>query len=285
MPAYFAPNAFGALDPYFGLAKALGRGRSLYGIQFAEQLPTGEFRRFESLKEMAAAMIPGLLAHRGDGPLCLIGFSFGAFLSIELAKQLVESGRSVPLVVLIVTSGPSRSSFSPMFRAGHFVRNLGPWALHAISHVRSVAIRAATDAHYRSRYRDKLKSSYQQAVRPHKFAGLGWYERLPKAHQDYVTNNDANLRRYRFEGRYRGRVLLVRGRLPASNVHPLRFDHLEDYGWAHVAGARVEVARFHDDPGTMLHRPNAAQIADAVRLAMDACDAEIADDRSTNRPT
>jgi thioesterase domain-containing protein len=190
----------------------------------------------------------------------LIGHSFAGFLAIELAQQLVSHGKQVPLVAMIVARGPS-SSFTGLFRVNNFVRNVGPWAFR-------VATRAVADSHYRSMYRDKLK-----LARQHKFAETSWYQSLPKDHQEYVTNNDANLRKYRFEGNYRGKILLVRKKFePEIDTHPLRFDHLKDYGWGDATGASVEVVCTADDPTSMLYQDNVIDIANALRVALSECD-------------
>jgi thioesterase domain-containing protein len=259
-PAYCLPTTAGTLESYYRLAKAIGPRHLLYGIQFADRLQSGKFMEFASLQEMAVAMIPGLLAHHGDGPFCLIGHSFGGFLAIELAQQLVSRGRHVPLVVMIVARGPSLS-FVRLSRLNSFVRNVGPWALR-------VATRVVANAQYRSMYREKFK-----LTRPHKFAATSWYQSLPKDHQDYVTNNDANLRKYRFEGAYRGKILLIRKSFsPESDTHPLRFDHLKDYGWGDATGASVDIVCTPDDPTSMLYRNDVVDIANALRAVLSECD-------------
>lgn len=261
--AYCLPTTAGTLESYYRLAKAIGPGHLLYGIQFADRLQSGKFMEFASLQEMAAAMVPGLLTHHGDGPICLIGHSFAGFLAIELAQQLVSHGKHVPLVVMIVGRGPS-SSFAGGFRINNFVRNVGPWALR-------VATRAVSNSHYRSMYRDKFK-----LTRNHKFTATSWYQSLPKDHQDYVTNNDANLRKYQFEGAYHGKILLIRKSfLPELDAHPLRVDHLEDYGWGEATGASVDIVCTPDDPTSMLYRHDVVDIANALRAALSECDRNV----------
>lgn len=259
-PAYCLPTTAGTLESYYELTKAIGPGHLLYGIQFADRLQSGKFMEFASLQEMAVAMLPGLLAHHGEGPICLIGHSFAGFLAIELAQQLVGCGKHVPLVVMIVGRGPS-SSLTGRFRINNFIRNVGPWALR-------VATRAVSNSHYRSIYRDKFK-----LTREHKFTATSWYQSLPKDHQDYVTNNDANLRKYQFKGAYHGKILLIRKSfLPELDAHPLRFDHLKDYGWGDATGASVDVVCTSDDPTSMLYRHDVVDIANALRTALNECD-------------
>src|SRR5262249_12434441 len=86
-PLYCMPNIFGSVSPYIELARALGR--PAYGMQIADDRG---LQAFASLKEMAALIAGKLLTHSTDGPICLIGYSFGGYLAIEVARQLVEQG-------------------------------------------------------------------------------------------------------------------------------------------------------------------------------------------------
>jgi thioesterase domain-containing protein len=246
--AYCLPGATGAIGQFFELAKAIGPGHLIYGIQFADRLQTGKFKEFFSLREMAIAMLPEFLAHHRDGPICLIGFSFAACLAIELAQQLIGLGKSVPLVVIIDREPPS-ASFAPFLRMKHFIRYVGPWAI-------KVATKAVTDTNYRSLYFNKL-------VRR-----TSWYKDLPEDHQDYTKKNLAALRNYRFEGGYRNKILLFRG---DEGAHPLRCIQGKDYGWGRITGARVDVVYVPGDHRSMMQNPNVVHIANALRLALSEC--------------
>ena len=118
--AYCLPTSTGAINNYFELAKALGPDHSIYGIQLADREQSGKFRLFSSIKEMASSITTELLRRHPVGPICLIGYSFGASLAIESALQLTERGKSVPLVVIIDMAVPS-ASLSPLFRTKHFI--------------------------------------------------------------------------------------------------------------------------------------------------------------------
>jgi thioesterase domain-containing protein len=102
--AYCLPTSAGTIHDYFELAKAIGPGHLIYGIQFADRVQTGKFKEFSSLREMATAMLPEFLTHHRDGPVCLIGYSFAALLAIELAQQLIGLGKSTGSRLLV----PSR---------------------------------------------------------------------------------------------------------------------------------------------------------------------------------
>jgi thioesterase domain-containing protein len=267
------PTLAGTVDSYFELAKAIGPGHLVYGIQFADRMQNGKFNEFASLREMAAAMVPDLLAHHRDGPICLIGYSFAAFLAIELAQQLVGHGKLVPLVVIIDKKAPS-ASLTPLFRIKHFIRNVGPWALR-------VATRSVTDADHRSRYRNAMVHKLRGGNIINfesdgwKLEDDSWYQSLPENRQNYVTKNFANARNYRVEGIYSGTILLFRQTpLPDTkpDAHPLRIGQPEDYGWGAATGARVDVVHTPGDHISIKQHPNVVHIANALRLALSECD-------------
>jgi thioesterase domain-containing protein len=253
--AYCLPIATGAINPYFELAKAIGPGHLVYGIQFADRVQTGKFKEFSSLREMAIAMLPEFLAHHRDGPICLIGYSFAASLAIELAQQLIGLGKSIPLVVIIDREPPS-DSLTSILRMKHFIRNVGPWAI-------KVATRAITDTNYRSLYYNKVVHNYNKLV--HR---APWYKDLPEDHQDYTKKNLAASRNYRFQGVYRNKILLFRR---DHGAHPLRCIQGKDYGWGRITGARVDVVYVPGEHLSMMENPNVVHIANALRLALSAC--------------
>ncbi len=243
--AYCLPTSSGTIHDYFELAKAIGPGHLIYGIQFADRVQTGKFKEFSSLREMATAMLPEFLVHHRDGPICLIGYSFATSLAIELAQQLVGLGKTVPLVV-IIDGRPPPACFTPFLRMSHFIRHVGPWAI-------KVATRTVTDTNYRSIYYNKM-------------VGSSWYANLPEDLQDYIKTNLANSRNYRFEGIYRNRILLIRS--ADHDAHPLRYDHGEDYGWGGITGASVEVVYTPGDHHYMMQNPNVVHIANVLRLVL-----------------
>jgi thioesterase domain-containing protein len=246
--AYCLPTAAGTINDYFELVKAIGPGHLIYGVQFADRLETGKLKKFSSLREMAASMLPGFLAHHRDGPICLIGYSFAATLAIELAQHLIGIGKSIPLVVIIDREPPS-APFTPLSRIKHFIKYIGPWSI-------KVATRAVTETNYRSLYYDKIVHR------------TSWYKNLSEDHQDYTKKNIAALRNYRFEGKYRNKILLFRS---DHGANPLRCIQGEDYGWGRITGATVDVVYVPGSHRSILESPNVVHIANALRLALNEC--------------
>jgi thioesterase domain-containing protein len=246
--AYCLPSSTGSIGQYLELAKAVGPGHLIYGIQIADRVQTGKFKEFSSLREMAIAMLPGFIAHHRGGPICVIGYSFAASLAIELAQHLIGLGKSIPLVVIIDREPPS-TSFTPLLRIKHFIRYIGPWAI-------KVAKRAVTDTQYRSLYYSKIVHR------------ASWYKHLPEDHQDYIEKNLAALRNFRFDGVYRNKILLFRSE---HGAHPLRCIEGKDYGWGRITGATVDVAYVPGSHRSMMENPNVLHVANVLRSALSDC--------------
>ena len=86
---------------------------------------------WESLTQAVAPLCEAIDRYQPPGPLQLLGYSAGAYLAQELARQLEDRGREVGFLGLIDT-GPGRlpagGGAGPRDVPG-FVRNLGYWLL------------------------------------------------------------------------------------------------------------------------------------------------------------
>ncbi|HTW63743.1 MAG TPA: condensation domain-containing protein [Bryobacteraceae bacterium] len=78
------------------LALELGEDQPLYGLQ-----PFSLVDRLSTVESLAASYIAHLEQWGKSGPFCLLGYSFGGLVAVEMARQLVHSGAEAPLVVLI----------------------------------------------------------------------------------------------------------------------------------------------------------------------------------------
>jgi hypothetical protein len=192
--AFLMPTVAGSVTSYFELAKALGPGHGVYGIQCAERDQAGKFRKFASLQGMASEIGEELAARHAGIPICLIGYSFGAALALEVAQQLVQRGNVVPLVAMIDRMPQLQSAGLPLM---HTANNL-------VMRGFKVACRIATEPKTWGNY---CHSVLQMIRRRHPFEGATWFIALTQEHQDYVRNNLANLKKYRFAGEYSGKIL------------------------------------------------------------------------------
>lgn len=109
-----APFVFlhGALRGGFysrSLAHALGPDQPVFVVN---PHALGEMAIPDSIEAMAADRIRALRAIRPHGPYCCGGFCNGALIAFEMARQLIEAGEEVPMVVAIQAHAPRAAAAS-----------------------------------------------------------------------------------------------------------------------------------------------------------------------------
>lgn len=102
-PLYLVYPATGVVFPYFGLARALGTARPVYGLQ-ARGLDGGPADR--TVEEMAATCVEAIVRHQPEGPYYLGAFSFGCLVVYETAVRLEARGARVAMLALIDEPAP-----------------------------------------------------------------------------------------------------------------------------------------------------------------------------------
>ncbi|MEV8319576.1 amino acid adenylation domain-containing protein [Streptomyces sp. NPDC059900] len=101
-PLYLFPPLAGTVVRYAPLARALGRHRTVYGLQSPGLLPGEE--ACGSLTEMAEVYIEQMRKVHPGGPWHLGGYSMGGVIALEAARLLRASGEEVGLVGLLDTN-------------------------------------------------------------------------------------------------------------------------------------------------------------------------------------
>jgi thioesterase domain-containing protein len=106
----------GVIFPYLDLARRLGPEQPFYGLQppgiDGEQPPS------TSIEEMAARYVEAIRAVQPGEPYYLGGWSFGALVAYEMARQLEASGQEVALLAAIDSPAPGvKPSLSGSVRA------------------------------------------------------------------------------------------------------------------------------------------------------------------------
>ncbi len=96
-PAVYCIGALnGEVILYRRLALELGQDQPLYGLQ-----PFSLIHRSSTVEMLAANYIEELQQRGERRPFCLVGYSFGGLVAIEMARQLRKSGNEPPFVALI----------------------------------------------------------------------------------------------------------------------------------------------------------------------------------------
>ncbi len=102
-PLFMVHDLHGSAFGLRHLAPHLGEDQTLWG--FESPYLEGPVPPFRSLETLALRYVTDLRRIQPSGPYHLAGYSFGGVLAFEIARQLVEAGEEVPLLV-VVDVGP-----------------------------------------------------------------------------------------------------------------------------------------------------------------------------------
>ncbi len=129
-PLFLVHPIGGSVFCYRELARRLAPGpgrRPVYGLQ-ARGLAGGELP-LASVQEMATAYLESLLAVQPAGPYLLGGWSFGALVALEMARQLETRGETVALLALVdpmtITPDERARELDDLAMLALLVRDLG----------------------------------------------------------------------------------------------------------------------------------------------------------------
>jgi acyl transferase domain-containing protein len=115
-PLFFVHGAGGNVLIYRDLARYLGSGYTIYGLQ--SQGLDGKLPLLSTVEEMAAAYISEIRKVCPAGPYVLGGYCLGGTISLEIAHQLLKGGAKVEKVVLFETYDFSKiGALSPKDKA------------------------------------------------------------------------------------------------------------------------------------------------------------------------
>jgi thioesterase domain-containing protein len=212
--------------------------------------------RPDTVEDIAARTVASMLKRRSYGPFLLGGYSAGASIAFEMARQLTAQGLEVALLALIDTRSPGWrvSARRAPAVAASFVSNLPGWM------------------------RDDLaQSSAQQVfkdIRRHmrRIAGAGTaVERVLDVSRYSIEQQIAMQREYEVLEAYRpapwsGRIALLR-----AETQPLLLWHDEPaLGWSALARGGVEIVRIPGNHSTIMREPHVGALASAVGACMAA---------------
>jgi thioesterase domain-containing protein len=260
-PFFCVHPAGGDVLAFAALARALGSDRPFYGLQ-SRGLEGGE--PLTSLEEMASAYIEEIRAVQPAGPYLLGGWSLGALIAFEMARQLDATGEEAALLAVLdsspsIAGGAEPDDVDILLDVASYVEQFWKASL-------GVTRDELTDLDPAERL-DLLADRLQAADLLPPEAGAGRVRRILEV---YKANARA-VSRYE-PAFYPGRVTLFKA---AATPLP---DGEEDYGWGRISGEPVEVCAV---PGThtgILTEPHVQALAQELAARLEsAADEEMED--------
>jgi amino acid adenylation domain-containing protein len=249
-PLFLVHGAEGNVLLYRGIAQHLESDQPVYGLQSSGLNGNGTFHT--GIPQMAAEYIKEIKTVQPRGPYFLGGYCLGGSIAFEMAQQLVATGESVELVVLLDTYNyEAASPQSRLLAPVHALQNLWFHAMNLLS------INAGDRAKF---FREKFDTELTR-LRMRLEASFHSLRRLGRAdpHHDYPhlrvkRANDAAALSYVPSG-YGGRVALIR-----PSGYFLSFSNPQ-YGWERVVHGGPEVHELPVYPKGMLIEPFCRHLA------------------------
>jgi aspartate racemase len=247
-PLFCVHAADGQVLLYRDLARHLGPDQPLYGLQTVGM--GGTEPPLPRIEEMAARYVEELRMVQPQGPYSLAGYCMGAFVALEMARQLQLSGQRVALLACIDTDARWRDVRSFRDSLRYHVQRLSRLGFEqSFSYVLS-----------RIGYRMmRLRSTFLEIVcYLYRATGKRLPHRLLRAHVQEL-NHRAGVRYV--PQVYRGQVTCFEGTADAL-ADPLPF-------WQRIATGGVDV-RFVPGRGTgVLQEPNVRHFSESLQSCLE----------------
>jgi amino acid adenylation domain-containing protein len=262
-PLFLMPSITGSPLSWKHVVDRMGTERPVFAVGVAGQTPP--WPEQTTLPEIASHFVAALREARIDGPLHIMGYSFGGMLAYEVARQLHEAGIEVG-VVAIVDTGPEQLRAHARWPD---VRNLLRFFANAPAWISRFAFKTTTSRKvYEVRRKFRTWRRYLQA----KITGGPAIKqldavidtrRLPADFRRRMQTNYDAVQCY-VPGTYSGRLVLFR-----AKIRPLLHSFTRDLNWLQVVTGRVEIVDIPGNHDTILRQPNSDILATRLQAVLD----------------
>ena len=241
LPPFFCLHGVGGdVLHLYNLAMQMGSRRPFLGVRRDPNAPLTD-----TLPQIAGRYVEAILAEQPSGPDYLGGHSFGATAAYEVARQLVEQGHEIGLLVIIDQRRPGwRLTFGKALPVMHRILGAIPQRMR--------------DEWVHAPQRDRLRHFWRLAVRWSK-AVFGYRERAASMfifrgdEKELIGRYDAHLRAIRSyqAGPLRASLTLIRAE--TQLLSHLALD--STLGWKDFVEGEVRVRIVPGDHHTMATEP------------------------------
>ncbi|HEY0510454.1 MAG TPA: amino acid adenylation domain-containing protein [Thermoanaerobaculia bacterium] len=275
-PLFCVHPAGGNVFCYSELARHLGEEQPFYGIQ-AREASNKDLAPHTRIEAMAAEYVEAVRAFQPAGPYRLGGWSMGAVIAFEMARQLRRQGQEIALLALMDVEAPSEqpTDYTWAVLLGSFALDLGlsfdrlraSWdeiaALPPMGQLSRIAVEA------------KAAGLVPADIR------LAEFRKLFDA---FKTN--AQVMRSYAGGPYEGQITLLNADNPLpyigkelpSNYHSnLEANPIQDgvdlrdptRGWSKLAAGGVELHTVSGDHYSMVREPHVRTLAERIAACLE----------------
>jgi thioesterase domain-containing protein len=248
-PLFFVHSGHGAAHPYLELGACLQPRQPLYAFE-SPGLTGGALP--SSLEETAASYLGFLSGVQPTGPYRLGGWCTGGVAAFEMARQLVESGEEVEILLLLDSHAPPEQPGRPSDEVELLValaRQLATTAGQAIQLAEN-EVRRIPEA---ERLPWLLRLAGERGILPSSFS----LEQAERAYAVLSANVGAT-------ERYRPKPINVPTVLFRAAVQPPEAEPLPALGWERWITEPIEVITTAGDHGALLREPGVAGLAAAI---------------------
>jgi thioesterase domain-containing protein/acyl carrier protein len=262
-PLFLVHDGTGSILYARGLPAELGEDQPIYAIR-CEGL-NGKPLTAHSLEELAARYVAEVQALYPHGPYAFYGGSLGGAVATEMARQLIEAGEDVPLVVLGDSFAPSERMAPPSLsaaqrRAERLEQLRERRGMERVRHFAWLARRQVAHQIFRvigtkdgrwARERDRLIAEAVERGEP-----------VPVPARDHyvLIQYGSLLREHRLRPPYPERVLLLRAGGP---------DRVPDRGWSNFVGETLEIVDVPGEHGDLGRETSGAYVGPVLAAALD----------------
>jgi amino acid adenylation domain-containing protein len=263
-PLFVVHGMDGDLGQWRHLMEHLGSARNVYGLKLPGE--NGVAQPFTSIEALAGYHVDRMCNVQPEGPYHVAGYSFGAKVALEIAQQLLASGRLVGLLGSIDSAPFWQAGYDwPHFSMYRFGGNMYYWVIDDLLKTRpremlgrlSLKLKMSAkrigilpNSRPASSPLSNLESWLNLDKRPDQYRRL--VETSYVAWQSYVPKP------------YAGNVTLFRAR-----ARPLFRSLSPDLGWGQVARDGVDIRIVPGHHWSIMTEPHVRALADHVRDALE----------------
>ena len=266
-PLFLVHGMDGDVGHWRRLIEHLGTDIDVYGLKLPEK--NGVNQSFSTLEAMAAYHVERMCDFQPEGPYHIAGYSFGGRVALEIAQQLVSTGRQVGLLGAI-DSGPFRQDKYDWrhFSIYLFSHNMYNWVIDDLLKTppREILERVRLKIRRSAKRMGIISSSLPASSPLHSLGSWLDLERLPDQYRSLVETNYLAWQSY-VPRPYPGRVTLFRARTRPI-LHSLR----PDLGWGEVAQGGVEIHVVNGKHWRIMLDPHVQELADQIRKCLEEAD-------------